>query len=79
MIPAWRNRRETPLIERRGHLGVESLVQALPEGAVVDSSHGCHTDPFFLSQEPPSLAFLARHLASSCQVPSTGSAHTARR
>ena len=45
------------------HPGVEALIQALPLGADVSVSHGCHTDPFFLSQEPPSLAFLARHLA----------------
>jgi S-formylglutathione hydrolase FrmB len=44
------------------HPGIEALIQALP-GAVVVVSHGCHTAPFFLSQEPPSLAFLARHLA----------------
>jgi len=44
------------------HPGVEALIQALPEGAVVDISHGCHTGPFFVSQEPPSLAFLAQHL-----------------
>lgn len=42
--------------------GVEALVGALPPGAVVDISHGCHSDPFFLAQEPPSLAFLGRHL-----------------
>jgi len=45
------------------HPGVEALIQALPPGPVVDVSHGCHTDSFFLSQEPPSLAFLAQHLA----------------
>ena len=45
------------------HPGVEALIQALPPGAVVDVSPGCHTDPFFLSQEPPSLAFLAQRLA----------------
>jgi predicted peptidase len=44
------------------HPGVEALVRALPAGAVVDISHGCHTGPFFLSQEPPSLAFLAHHV-----------------
>ncbi len=46
------------------HPGVEALMQALPPGAVVDISHGCHTDPFFLSQQPPSLAFLAQHLVT---------------
>jgi S-formylglutathione hydrolase FrmB len=45
------------------HPGVEALIQGLPPGAVVDISDGCHTDPFFLSQEPPSLAFLSQHLA----------------
>jgi S-formylglutathione hydrolase FrmB len=45
------------------HPGVKALIQALPPRAVVDVSHGCHTDPFFLSQEPPSLAFLSQHLA----------------
>jgi hypothetical protein len=29
----------------------------------VDFAQGCHTGPFFLQQEPPSLAFLASHLA----------------
>jgi len=42
--------------------GVQGLARALPPGAVVDFAKGCHTGPFFLQQEPPSLAFLARHL-----------------
>ena len=42
--------------------GVQALARALPPGAVVDFAKGCHTGPFFLQQEPPSLAFLARHL-----------------
>ena len=42
--------------------GVAALARALPPGAVVDISHGCHSAPFFVAQEPPSLAFLARHL-----------------
>jgi pimeloyl-ACP methyl ester carboxylesterase len=46
------------------HSGVESLDQALPSGSAVEFSHGCHTDPFFLSQEPPSLSFLAQHLST---------------
>jgi dienelactone hydrolase len=46
------------------HPGVEALVRALPPGADVDFSGGCHTHPFFLAQEPPSLAFLARHLVA---------------
>jgi pimeloyl-ACP methyl ester carboxylesterase len=44
------------------HPGVEALVRRLPPGVVVDISKGCHTGPFFLSQIPPSLAFLAGHL-----------------
>lgn len=43
--------------------GVQALASALPRGAVVEFSHGCHTGAFFTPQEPPSLAFLARHLA----------------
>jgi pimeloyl-ACP methyl ester carboxylesterase len=42
--------------------GVEALVRVLPVTAVVEVSKGCHTGPFFLSQEPPSLSFLGRHL-----------------
>ncbi len=45
------------------HPGVLALAQALPPGAVVDFGSGCHTAQFFLQQEPPSLAFLAGHLA----------------
>jgi pimeloyl-ACP methyl ester carboxylesterase len=44
------------------HPGVEALARALPPGAVVEFSGGCHTSPFFLAQEPPALAFLAQHL-----------------
>jgi predicted esterase len=44
------------------HSGVEALARAAPPDAVVTFSHGCHTGPFFTSQEPPSLAFLAQHL-----------------
>jgi pimeloyl-ACP methyl ester carboxylesterase len=44
------------------HPGVEALVRALPPSAVVDISDGCHTGPFFVAQEPPSLAFLGQHL-----------------
>jgi enterochelin esterase-like enzyme len=43
--------------------GVQILARALPPGAVVDFASGCHTNPFFVAQEPPSLAFLAAHLA----------------
>ncbi len=45
------------------HPGVQALVRALPPGAVVDISQGCHTSPFFHAQTPPSLAFLGAHLA----------------
>jgi enterochelin esterase-like enzyme len=44
--------------------GVQALARALPAGAVVDLAKGCHTGAFFAAQQPPSLAFLARHLAS---------------
>jgi enterochelin esterase-like enzyme len=42
--------------------GVQVLARSLPAGAVLDFAPGCHTDPFFLEQQPPSLAFLASHL-----------------
>jgi len=42
--------------------GVQALARALPPGAVVYFGKGCHSGPFFTEQEPPSLAFLARHL-----------------
>ena len=35
---------------------------ALPADAVVEFSTGCHDGAYFVSQEPPSLAFLAGHL-----------------
>jgi pimeloyl-ACP methyl ester carboxylesterase len=44
------------------HPGVLSLIEKLPRGATVDLSKGCHTGPFFLSQELPSLVFLGLHL-----------------
>ncbi|HEY6277428.1 MAG TPA: alpha/beta hydrolase-fold protein [Streptosporangiaceae bacterium] len=46
------------------HPGVVALSRALPTGAVVDISPGCHSFPFFVAQEPPSLAFLGRHLTA---------------
>jgi pimeloyl-ACP methyl ester carboxylesterase len=46
------------------HPGVETLAAALPKGAVIEFSQGCHAGPFFKDQEPPSLAFLAQHLAT---------------
>jgi S-formylglutathione hydrolase FrmB len=45
------------------HPGVEALAQMLPPHAVVSFPPGCHTDPFFTSEEAPSLSFLARHLS----------------
>jgi S-formylglutathione hydrolase FrmB len=47
--------------------GVQAFARALPghQGgapAEVYFGNGCHTGPFFTAQEPPSLAFLARHL-----------------
>jgi len=44
--------------------GVQALARALPESATVYFGNGCHTNPFFTSQEPTSLAFLARHLTA---------------
>jgi hypothetical protein len=44
--------------------GVLALARVLPRGAVVDISRGCHSYPFFASQEPPSFEFLARHLTA---------------
>jgi pimeloyl-ACP methyl ester carboxylesterase len=49
--------------------GVRALVRALPAGAVVDISQGCHTSPFFDAQKPPSLAFLGAHLAGRPAAP----------
>jgi pimeloyl-ACP methyl ester carboxylesterase len=43
--------------------GVQVLARVLPKDAVVDFSNGCHDGSFFTAQEPPSLAFLARHIA----------------
>jgi S-formylglutathione hydrolase FrmB len=44
--------------------GVQALARALPPGAVVDFGKGCHSGPFFVEQEPPSVAFLARYLGT---------------
>jgi pimeloyl-ACP methyl ester carboxylesterase len=46
------------------HPGVAALARRLPAGAEVDFSGGCHDDDFFFSQQPPSLAFLGRHLGA---------------
>lgn len=43
--------------------GVKELLKVLPADSVTVLSTECHTDPFFLEQEPLSLAFLARHLS----------------
>jgi pimeloyl-ACP methyl ester carboxylesterase len=45
------------------HAGVEKLATVLPASATVDFVSGCHTEPFFISQEPSSLEFLAAHLS----------------
>jgi pimeloyl-ACP methyl ester carboxylesterase len=44
------------------HPGVLALAQKLPRTSSVVLSQGCHTGPFFNSQEPPSLQFLGEHL-----------------
>ncbi len=46
------------------HSGVVALSGVLPRSSTVVISAGCHTDPFFISQEPPSLQFLGQHLAA---------------
>jgi pimeloyl-ACP methyl ester carboxylesterase len=46
------------------HPGVVALAKALPAGAIVEFSGGCHTGAFFLEQTPPSLEFLSRHLTA---------------
>jgi S-formylglutathione hydrolase FrmB len=48
--------------------GVRALARALPQNpggapAEIYFGDGCHTGAFFNAQEPPSLAFLARHLS----------------
>ena len=45
--------------------GVQALARMLPPGAVTDLGKGCHSYPFFVAQEPPSLAFLGRHLTAA--------------
>jgi S-formylglutathione hydrolase FrmB len=44
------------------HPGVVALAEVAPPSTKVITSSGCHTDPFFISQKPPSLHFLGRHL-----------------
>jgi enterochelin esterase-like enzyme len=41
------------------HPGVVTLANALSSRAHVIFSSGCHTEPFFLEQEPPSLRFVS--------------------
>jgi S-formylglutathione hydrolase FrmB len=45
------------------HPGVLALAHNLPDTATVVLSNGCHTGPFFTSQEPPSLQYLGHHLS----------------
>ncbi len=44
------------------HDGVVAFSRVLPAPGTVTVSTGCHTAPFFLAQEPPSLQFLGAHL-----------------
>lgn len=44
------------------HPGVVAFAGVAPPSTTVIISSGCHTGPFFTSQEPPSLQFLGRHL-----------------
>jgi pimeloyl-ACP methyl ester carboxylesterase len=44
------------------HPGVEAFARTAPPRVLVEFSRGCHTDPYFTSQEPPSMSFLANHL-----------------
>ena len=44
------------------HPGVVELLRAVPRNVVTYVGKGCHTTPFFVSQEPPSLAFLSSNL-----------------
>jgi S-formylglutathione hydrolase FrmB len=46
------------------HSGVAALAEVLPASSTVVFAAGCHTDPFFVSQQPPSLQFLGRHLTA---------------
>jgi pimeloyl-ACP methyl ester carboxylesterase len=44
------------------HPGVAAVAEVVPPSTTMIVSGGCHTDPFFASQEPPSLEFLGQHL-----------------
>jgi enterochelin esterase-like enzyme len=49
------------------HSGVEKLVSVLLPHDTEVFSAGCHTNSFFLEQEPPSLRFLSQHLEALSQ------------
>ncbi len=42
---------------------VMTFVKSLPQSSQIYFGGGCHTDEFFISQEPPSLKFLANNLS----------------
>jgi enterochelin esterase-like enzyme len=42
---------------------VKTFTKLLPKSDSIVFSAGCHSEPFFLQQEPPSLAFLSAHLS----------------
>ena len=46
------------------HDGVVALTNRLPASAEIVFGNGCHTRPFFAEQEPPTMSFLAQHLAN---------------
>lgn len=52
--------------------GVQALARALPNGAVTELSAGCHTSPFFNSQEPSSLVFLTMQLSQTRHPEASG-------
>jgi hypothetical protein len=43
--------------------GVKTFVKAVTHPEKVVFASGCHTDSFFLAQEPPSIQFLSRYVA----------------
>jgi hypothetical protein len=67
--PAGCPRRKPSSLDDPFYPGVQAFAAALPENpggapAELAFAGGCHTDAFFNAQEPPSLAFLARHLVA---------------
>lgn len=54
--------RDDPFLPR-----VEELIKVLPHGSEWVIGSGCHSNPSFFEQEPPSLEFLSHHLAGYCQ------------